>query len=183
MTTSCVSSQLSLKQGGNTSEETRVTNNQIFKEVHALPWELLNGLYIILFAYHLHQAHNKWQFPDSSGFYLMQACWMGLLQDSEGLGDLQVTAGQKELVGLLSWLGRTQHLWSSHNGLQMEGTLKTESHTVKLRKPLWMLFQCTREDLLQECVWVGYTTFTGWVGKLKGHSQQEVGSKESVEPS
>lgn len=116
-----------------------------------------------------------WFLSDTSG-------WMGLLQGSEGLGDLQVTVGQQELVGLLSWLGKTQHL-PSHNGLQMEGTLKTESHTVKLRKPLWTLFQWTREELLQERGWVASMTFTGWVGKLKGHSQQEVGNKESIEPS
>ena len=96
MATRCVSSQLSLKQEGNRAEGTRMMNYRIFTEVrvlclgyetrsldHALLWKLLKGPFIILFAYHLHQAQEKWQFSDSSDFCLMQESWVRLLQDSK----------------------------------------------------------------------------------------------------
>lgn len=80
--------------------------------------------------------------------------------------------GAKELVGLLSWLERL-NFWSSHNGLQMQGTVKAEHHRVEIGMLLWMFFQWTREDLLWECLRDGARTSTRWVEKLREHSQKE----------
>ena len=193
---SYVSSQLSLKQEGNRAEGTRMMNYRIFTEVqalclgsetrslgHALLWKLLKGPFIILFAYHLHQAQDKWQFTDSSDFCLMQRAGWGYSRTAR-LRRLRGYCGATGTGSPALPMGRTQFLQSSYSGLQMEGAFKTESHTAELRKPPWILFQWTRGTLLQECSWDNSRTFTQWVEKLKETLNRKQGVKrELVEPS